>query len=209
MTPPSPTPPARLLVVDDEAHIRNGLGWSLRLNGYDVEEAASGSEALARLYHGVYDLMILDMNMPGLDGIEVMQRAHQHAPTLAIVVLTGHATLESAIAAVKAAAADYLLKPVSMHDLAAVVARALAARAEQRQQRHVMDLMSQVVDALRKPETSEPTPPWKSRRGRRAGRRCRQLRTCRPSDARPGQTHRHRRRRHAGRGLPHRRGDGG
>ena len=61
-------------------------------------------------------------------------------------LVAGHAGQE---AAVKAAAADYLLKPVSMHDLAAVVARALAARAEQRQQRHVMDLMSQVVDALR------------------------------------------------------------
>lgn len=152
MIPPTP---ARLLIVDDEAHIRNGLGWSLRLNGYDVEEAASGSEALARLYHGAYDLMILDMNMPDLDGMEVMRRAHEHSPTLAIVVLTGHATLESAIAAVKANAADYLLKPVSMHDLAAVVAHALAVRAEQRQQQHVMDLVSQVVDALRKPEGAE------------------------------------------------------
>ena len=75
--------------------------------------------------------MVLDIRMPGMDGVEVMHRAYEMYPDLSIILLTGHATLESAIAAVKSRAADYLLKPASPHDIAAAVARALQRRTQE------------------------------------------------------------------------------
>ena len=85
----------------------------------------SRGTALAWLERASFDVLVVDMNMPGMGGVEVMQAARQHRPDLAIIVLTGHATLESAIAAVKSEAVDYLLKPVSVHDLKTAVNKAL------------------------------------------------------------------------------------
>ena len=119
--PPSTHPEARILVVDDEDRVREGLCWSLRVSGYTVDEALSGAQALALLGRGAFDLMLLDMNMPAMDGVEVMERARRVQPDLAIIVLTGHATLDSAIAAVKWGAGDYLLKPVGVQGLQAAV----------------------------------------------------------------------------------------
>ena len=92
--------------------------------------------------------MLLDMNMPAMDGVEVMERARALQPDLAIVVLTGHATLDSAIAAVKWGASDYLLKPVSIQSLQAAVARLWPARADLLRQQQVVALMSQVAAVL-------------------------------------------------------------
>lgn len=155
--PTSSPAAAHILVVDDEDAVREGLCWSLRLSGYRVEEAAAGSQALAMLTnisHGVFDLMLLDMNMPAMGGVEVMEQVRRRQPDLAIIVLTGHATLDSAIAAVKAGASDYLLKPVSIPTLQAAVSRALNARAERLRQQRVVDLMSEVADVLHPPETT-------------------------------------------------------
>lgn len=131
----NPFPEARVLVVDDEADVRATLARLLNLLGYHVEEASSGHRALEMLEHASYDVMVLDIRMPGLDGVEVMQRARQVHPGLPIIFLTGYAALESAIAAVKSRAADYLLKPASIHDLATAVAGALEQRARREQPR--------------------------------------------------------------------------
>jgi len=156
-------PAARILVVDDEDRVREGLCWSLRMSGYQVDEASSGAQALAALGRGVFDLMLLDMSMPAMDGVEVMERARRAQPDLGIVVLTGHATLDSAIAAVKWGAGDYLLKPVGIQSLRAAVAKVLEERAEQLRRQRVMALMSQVVDVLsppeREPSSTEPQQP--------------------------------------------------
>lgn len=134
---PKYTLAARLLVVDDEPNIRSPLARALSLLGYSVEEASSGREALALLDRTPYDLIVLDMHMPEIDGVEVMHRARQQHPELLIIVLTGHATLDSAIAAVRLEAADYLRKPVTILEILKAVARALDKRTErlQRQSR--------------------------------------------------------------------------
>lgn len=119
---------ARILIVDDEPNIRSSLTRALNLLGYKAESAASGPEALARLKQAPCDLMVLDMVMPGMHGTEVMQQAKKMRPELLIIVLTGNATLESAIAALKSHATDYLLKPVRTPMLAAVIAEALQER---------------------------------------------------------------------------------
>ncbi len=117
--------PPRILVVDDEADVRWVLRSALEGRGYQVDEAASGEEALSRLASRRYDLLLLDLRMEGLNGVNVMERVRISRPRLPIIILTGYATLESAIAAVRCGAADYLLKPVSIHEIARAVQRAL------------------------------------------------------------------------------------
>jgi DNA-binding response OmpR family regulator len=140
---------ARLLVVDDEPQIRSALARGLGLLGYLVREASSGREALTQLKRGPCDAMVLDMFMPGMDGVEVMQRARQMYPDLSIIVLTGRPAIESAIAAVKSEVADYLLKPASVHDIADAVARALQRRRERMQgQQQLQELVRGLNQAL-------------------------------------------------------------
>ena len=130
LTTTSAIPGARVLVVDDETHVRSALARSLTLTGYYADEATSGYHALQMLERAPYDAIVLDIRMPDMDGVEVMSRACQLYPDLCIIILTGHAALESAIAAVKSRAADYLIKPASVHDVAAAIDRALQQRVQ-------------------------------------------------------------------------------
>ncbi len=153
---------ARLLVVDDEANLRTGLRDLLSLMGYQVDEAASGHEALHLLESTPYDLMVLDIRMPGMDGVEVMHRARQMCPDLSIIVLTAHASLESAIAAVKTDAVDYMLKPFDVEDLASTVSQALKARAEELRHQQLLNLIGSALDTLDRPGKrihTAPSPP--------------------------------------------------
>jgi DNA-binding response OmpR family regulator len=123
---PTVYPEARILFLDDDVQVRKTLASLLRLLDYHVDEASSGEQALQLMECASYDLAILDILMPGgMDGIEVMHRARQICPDLAIVFLTGHGSIESAAEAVRSHAVDYLLKPVSNRELAAAVAAAL------------------------------------------------------------------------------------
>ena len=131
---------SRLLVVDDVADIRSGLAHILRLEGYIAEEAASGSEALELLEYSAYDLMLLDMRMPGMHGVEVMTRAREICPDMSIIILTGHATLDSAISAVRLKADNYLLKPISAGELVEIIATTLHERAEKLKQRQLVQV---------------------------------------------------------------------
>lgn len=165
MTDPTATPPipkARVLVVDDEEPVRSALARSLTLLRYSADVAASGDQALEMLERTPYDVMLLDMRMPGMSGVEVMQRAGQMCSDVGIIVLTGHATLETAIAAVKSDAVDYLLKPASIHELAAAVSKALQRRAEKLRRQHLFQVMEQALDEARGMEGAEmatETPP--------------------------------------------------
>jgi two-component system nitrogen regulation response regulator NtrX len=138
-----------ILIVDDEPNVRAPLAHALSLEGYRIREASSGQEALRRLEQASYDLMILDMYMPGIGGVEVMQQARQRYPTLPIIILTGKATLESAITAVKVHAADYLLKPVGMRKLVATVREVLERQATDKRQQELLQLIGHAFDELR------------------------------------------------------------
>ncbi len=142
----------RVLVVDDEATIRLPIVRALELSGYTAQGVASGKDALEMLDQTPFDVMLLDMKMPGMEGVEVMRRAHVRQPDLQIIILTGNATLESAIAAVKSDAFDYLLKPASVHDITETIARALKDRSEQARPKH---LLRTILDALQEAESSE------------------------------------------------------
>lgn len=152
MTTPTsqPTKPsAHLLIVDDEPNIRSALGRALTLLGYTVAEASTGQEALRMLQHASFDLIVLDLRMPGMDGLEVMLRVRQLHPELLIIILTGHATLESAIAAVKSEVVDYLQKPASIQEIAQAVTRSLEKRAGQIQRQRLVQVMGEALEVLR------------------------------------------------------------
>jgi len=125
----------RILVVDDDATGRATMAELLRLEGYLVDEASGGRAALERLAVEAYDVMLLDLKMPDLDGVAVLKGAAQIASETQAVVFTAHGSMESAIQAVRHGAYDYLLKPASTAEVVACIARALErgqARARQR-----------------------------------------------------------------------------
>jgi two-component system NtrC family sensor kinase len=124
----APSPPARILVIDDEAVICRILSTMLEANGYEVVTAQSGKEALECVRRQRFELAITDLVMPEMDGLQTMTALKAVDPDMEVMVLTGHAGLESAIAALKRGACDYLLKPVNTLQLHAAVNRALELR---------------------------------------------------------------------------------
>jgi DNA-binding response OmpR family regulator len=139
----------RLLIVDDEEAILKALERALSMLGYDVTTANDGSKALNLLSYTRFDLMVLDLQMPGMHGMEVMRRAREQDRQLLIVVLTGTATLESAIEAVRSHAVDFLLKPVGITEVVTTVEEALRHHADDQHRKRVMDVLMRLTEPLR------------------------------------------------------------
>ncbi len=112
----------RILVVDDELSVRDSLKEWLEAEGFSAAMAASGPEALAALEAEPFHLMLLDIKMPGMDGVEVLERAKRMRPALDVVMMTAYATVETAVEAMKIGALDYLIKPFDVASLIPKVA---------------------------------------------------------------------------------------
>ncbi|MBN1487645.1 MAG: response regulator transcription factor [Anaerolineae bacterium] len=137
----------RILVVDDEAAERVTLGEVLRLEGYHVTLAASGEEALSiSKNERPFDVAILDLRLPGMDGIQVLAGIRQHSPDTIVILITGYGTLETAIQALRKGAYDFLLKPCPVDEVLAAVRRALS---DIKQERHRRSLVSQLQQTLK------------------------------------------------------------
>ena len=104
---------ASILVVDDEKVIRDGCERVLTKAGHRVTTASDGQQALDLIGRQAYDLLLLDIKMPGLDGLQVLKALQQEQSELLVLVVTGYATIETAVEAMKAGAYDLLLKPFS------------------------------------------------------------------------------------------------
>src|SRR5580692_3698576 len=115
----------RILIVDDESNARSALSEILREEGYATETAADGFKALGKLEEFDPDVVLTDLKMPGLDGIAFMEKARAAAPGAVFVVMTAFGTVQSAVAAVKKGAENYLTKPLEYEALSAVVERAM------------------------------------------------------------------------------------
>jgi DNA-binding NtrC family response regulator len=100
-----------ILVVDDERNIRNNLGMVLEAEGYKVDTAGSGDEALLRAKEGRYDMAFVDIQMPKMDGLEVLRSLRGLKPKLPVIMLTAYGTVSRAVEAMKLGAADFLEKP--------------------------------------------------------------------------------------------------
>jgi DNA-binding NtrC family response regulator len=118
----------RILIVDDEVNARTALAELLRDEGYSVETAADGFKALPKLDEFAPALLLTDLKMPGMDGIELMQKARERDPDCVVVVMTAYGAVDTAVKAMRAGAADYLTKPVNMEELSLVLARELERR---------------------------------------------------------------------------------
>jgi len=119
---------ASILVVDDEPAIQDILTWALSAEGYRVTTAGNGEEALARVEREEFDVIVTDIVMPGIDGLEVLERSRVLSPRAAVIVMTAYAALETAIAALRRGASDYLEKPFSVDLLKERVQRLLQYR---------------------------------------------------------------------------------
>ena len=119
---------ARLLVVDDEESVALTVSEILRQEGFLVETASSGSEAIARLQQKQFDLVLTDLHMEGGDGISVLTEIRRRSPLTIAIILTGFASIESAIAALRQGAYDYLIKPCIIDDLKYTVRRGIEHR---------------------------------------------------------------------------------
>lgn len=117
-----------ILIVDDEKNIREGLGKALEMEGYEVLLAADGQEAFERIGEDEVDLVIADLKMPRMSGEELLERVVDTHPTIPVIILTGHGTIESAVNAMRAGAFDFMTKPVNLDRLGLLVKRALSTR---------------------------------------------------------------------------------
>jgi two-component system OmpR family response regulator len=107
----------RVLIVDDENDFREAIIKRLRARQVDVEGADSGPMALDMLAHQDFDVVILDVKMPGMDGIETLRAIKLQKPLVEVIMLTGHASVESGIQGMQLGAFDYVMKPVALDDL--------------------------------------------------------------------------------------------
>jgi DNA-binding response OmpR family regulator len=149
----------KILVVDDEAAARKSLADILRLEDFNVTAAENGQTALERLEEDPYDLMLLDIKMPGMSGVEVLKKASALAPELKIILLTAHGSLESAIEAIRQGAHDYLIKPASPSEILASVTRGMNERSDAARRKRLIEQLESSLQQLKDAEGIEQSTP--------------------------------------------------
>ena len=122
-----------ILVVDDEPKICEFLGILLGREGYQTDSAFNASDALARIERNSYDLVLTDLKMPGMDGFELITRLKKIRPDLPVIMVTGYATVETAVQALRYGVDDYVTKPFNIDELRKVIARSLQSATAQQQ----------------------------------------------------------------------------
>ena len=115
---------ARVLVVDDEANLRKVLAAMLRREGYEVTVAADGEQGLAEFEKNGADVVVTDLVMPKVGGMELLKAINARQPDVPVIIITAHGTVDSAVEAIKLGAFDYITKPFEQAELSAVIAKA-------------------------------------------------------------------------------------
>ena len=116
--------PLRVLVIDDESVICDACHLVLAEKGYTVDHCMTGKTGLLAIERGAYDVVLLDMKLPDIDGMEILKTVSEKAPAPCVIVMTGYSTMSSAVEAMKLGAADYLAKPFTDDDLIEAVEKA-------------------------------------------------------------------------------------
>jgi DNA-binding NtrC family response regulator len=115
-----------ILVLDDEKNIRLTIRRCLESPELSIDDAINGEEALKKLTEHNYDLLLLDLKLPGIDGMEILKMVKDKYPEMKVVIISAHGTIQTAVEAMKTGALDFLEKPFTPADLRAVVHKALA-----------------------------------------------------------------------------------
>jgi DNA-binding NtrC family response regulator len=118
----------RILIVDDEMIVRSSLKSGLEEDGYGIDTAASAEDALKMLQDHTYSIILLDIKMPGMDGIELLRRVKQVNPNIEVVMITAYATIESAVEAMKIGAFDYITKPFEPDEVGLIIKKIITHR---------------------------------------------------------------------------------
>jgi len=140
------TPPAaRILVVDDEFSVRDSLSNWFRKDGHQVRAVGNATEALRALQDERVDVALLDIKMPGMDGIELQEHIHRIDPKIAVIMITAFASVETAVRALKQGAFDYVTKPIDPDELSHLVRRALEQRRLERENTQLRDSIDELV----------------------------------------------------------------
>lgn len=151
---------SRVLVVDDEKNIRLTIAQSLENLAVEVDNAINGEEALQKIQQDDYRLVLLDLKLPGMDGIEVLRKLRGFNKDLKVLIITAHGTIENAVEAMKLGAVDFIQKPFTPDEVRGFVAKALARteefRSRPRQDRSLE--VGQAVDSLLAGQPAAPVP---------------------------------------------------
>ncbi len=139
---------AHVLVVDDEGAIRYSISKTLQRVGYQVSSASSGEEALDLMNDQVFDVVLTDIRMSGVSGVELLSRIKERQPDTVVILMTGYASLSTAVEALRLGAHDYLIKPSSSQDLRQSVQRGLERAHNLRRRRALLDAIQLNVKEL-------------------------------------------------------------
>ncbi|MFN8373254.1 MAG: response regulator transcription factor [Anaerolineae bacterium] len=132
---------AQVLVVDDEGAIRYSVSKTLQRVGYQVSEASSGEEALEMMRSQPYDVVLTDIKMPGLTGVELLRQIKETSPDSIVILMTGYASLGTAVEALRLGAHDYLIKPSSSQDIKSSVSRGVERARNLRRRRALLETL--------------------------------------------------------------------
>ena len=138
----------RILIVDDEQHVRQSLAAWFREDGYDVGMAANGREALAELTRAGADILLVDIKMPGMDGLELLRKTKELAPDATVIVMTAYASVETAVQALKDGAYDYVVKPFDPDAVSRLVRKAAERYSLLRENRALRERVESSAPAL-------------------------------------------------------------
>ena len=136
---------SRLLIVDDELSVRDSLGKWFHEEGYQVCTAESANEALTRLAESKWDAALVDIKMHGTNGIELQGKMHEIDPDLIVIMMTGYASVETAVAALKNGAYDYVTKPLDPDEIAHLVKKALAHKKTEQENVRLRETVAEVA----------------------------------------------------------------
>jgi two-component system response regulator AtoC len=141
--------PLKVLIVDDELEVRELLAEYFAEVGYDVTTAPDGNAAVADLTANPtqYQLVISDLQMPGIDGLGVLEAAKKANPSIAVIIVTGYASVDSAVRAVRMGAYDYLTKPFTLGQIEVIVRRAAERLALEAENRHLARRIGEIDQA--------------------------------------------------------------
>ena len=119
----------RILIVDDEEIVRESLGGWLEKDGYTLGSAPDGMSALKAVEEGDWSILVVDLKMPGIDGLEVLKRVKEKHPEIALVIMTAFATVDTAVRAMKLGAYDYIVKPFDPEELSLMIQKIVGQQA--------------------------------------------------------------------------------